>query len=191
MAKGQSTTCENISLRYFSMEFKPCVAKCASISLSQISSRRPARNGRSSNTVSTGKSKCFKAGSFRTTKIECACTVILFGSTDGLRDSYLTSICDSRSSSNSTTLITDLEIPCTSQVFLFYWAGVLQGTHSTSLCMRTFSSDHIQSPNATAILTQDLCVVGPLLGDARFLRTIKFDHASFVSCLRVFYHGLS
>ena len=128
---------------------------------------------------STGNSHSVKAGPFRTLECECASSVILFRSTDGLRDSFLTSISQRTSSSDSTTLVTDLEIACASKVCLFHWAGVFRDSHSTSLCMRTSSSNPIQSSTANAILAQDLCVVGPLLGDARFLRTIQFDHGIF------------
>ena len=44
-------------------------------------------NGRSPSTFNNGKSKSFKAGPFRAPKSDCASSVILFVSTDGLKDS--------------------------------------------------------------------------------------------------------
>ena len=71
------------------------------------------RNGRSPSTFNNGKAKSFKAGPFRAPKSDCASSVILFGSADGLRDTLLTFICDNRSSSDSNTS-SDLDFACTS-----------------------------------------------------------------------------
>ena len=67
---------------------------------------------------------------------------------------------------------------------IWQWAVVLRGSHSVSLCTSTSSLHRLHSSIAVAILAQDLCVVGPLLGDAHFLKTINFDLGIVACCLR-------